>query len=179
MVFFHINKVSKSDQTIKKLEEFVKRSKTNKVFILIYMEGCPPCIATRPEWEKLTRVLHKDFANRPDIAIVDIDTDLADNLDFLVSKPDSFPTIRFITQNGREVEEYNDSRIQSKDRTIDSFVEWIKLKTGEQNISFKESVHKGGRKSKSRKNSKTRKNNKNSKNSKRKRRRTRTRTRTQ
>jgi len=102
------------------------------------MEGCGPCNATRPEWAKLTRVLHRDFANRGDISIVDIDTDLADNLAFLLSKPDSFPTIRFISRYGKEVEQYEDSPIETKDRSIDSFIKWIKLKTGEKNITIGE-----------------------------------------
>jgi hypothetical protein len=43
--------------------------------------------------------------------------------------------MRFITKSGEEVENYEDSNISNKDRTIDSFVEWVKHKSGEQNIS--------------------------------------------
>ena len=33
---------------------------------------------------------------------------------------------------------YEDSKIDNKDRTIDSFVEWVKLKSGKDNISNSE-----------------------------------------
>jgi hypothetical protein len=38
----------------------------------------------------------------------------------------------FITNGGQEVENYEDSNIRNKDRTIDSFVEWIDVKSGKQ-----------------------------------------------
>ena len=44
-------------------------------------------------------------------------------------EPNSFPTIRFITNKGKDVENYEDSSVENKDRTIDSFVDWINLKT--------------------------------------------------
>jgi hypothetical protein len=47
--------------------------------------------------------------------------------------------MRFI--EGSEEENYEDSSIPTKDRTIDSFVEWIKLKTGEKNIGKSDIQH--------------------------------------
>ena len=41
-----------------------------------------------------------------------------------------FPTIRYMTNQGAVIENYEDSNIATKDRTIDSFMEWIKSKTG-------------------------------------------------
>jgi hypothetical protein len=61
--------------------------------------------------------------------------------------------MRFITNAGKSVENYEDSNIENKDRSIDSFIEWIKSKTGEENIT--KSEHNGGRKT--RKTRKTRK----------------------
>ena len=52
--------------------------------------------------------------------------------------------MRFITNAGKSVENYEDSSIENKDRSIDSFIEWIKSKTGEENIT--KSEHNGGRK---------------------------------
>lgn len=43
-----------------------------------------------------------------------------------------------MTNAGKEIENYEDSDISKKDRTIDSFVEWIKNKTGENNITVSE-----------------------------------------
>jgi hypothetical protein len=42
---------------------------------------------------------------------------------------------------GKINENYEDSNISKKDRTIDSFIEWIKLKTGEKNITKSETKH--------------------------------------
>jgi thiol-disulfide isomerase/thioredoxin len=103
------------------------------------MEGCGPCMTTRPEWKKIKSVLDKNFSDRNDIIIVDIDTDVLDDVKYIKSKPNSFPTIRFITNKGDTVENYEDSGVSDDNkRTIDSFVEWIKLKTGENNITISE-----------------------------------------
>lgn len=145
MVFLHIDKsnayknVKKSNSNLVNQLDFLINKPNNKVFILIYMEGCGPCMVTRPEWEKLKNVLHQNFLNRKDIIIVDIDRNVVDNVKYIKSKPNSFPTIRFITNNGNSVENYEDSDIKEEGKyTIDSFVEWIKLKTGENNITTSE-----------------------------------------
>jgi hypothetical protein len=140
MVYLEINKKNfktNGKDLIKNLDHHLG-SKDNKCFILIFMEGCGPCNATRPEWKKMENVLNKDYLNRNDIIIASIDHQLAEGLKHLKSKPASFPTMRFITKSGEEVENYEDSNISNKDRTIDSFVEWVKLKSGDKNISKSE-----------------------------------------
>jgi hypothetical protein len=102
------------------------------------MEGCPPCNETRPEWSKLQNVLSPGFLQKPDVNIVAIDKDLFGKLDRIKREPNGFPTMRFITDSGNIEENYEDSDISLKDRTIDSFVEWIKLKSGENNITKSE-----------------------------------------
>ena len=141
MVFLHIDKKNCMDgncDNVKKLDTYLG-NKNNKNFILIFMEGCGPCNATRPEWSKIKNVLSPDFLNRNDIIISAIDHTLAEKLTNLKRKPASFPTMRFI--EGSNEENYEDSNIPTKDRTIDSFVEWIKLKTGENNISKSDVNH--------------------------------------
>jgi hypothetical protein len=137
MVYIEINKKnfkSNGKDLVKELDHHLG-GKDNKCFILIFMEGCGPCNATRPEWKKMENVLNKDYLNRSDIIIASVDHQLAEGLKHLKSKPASFPTMRFITKSGEEVENYEDSNISNKDRTIDSFVEWVKHKSGEENIS--------------------------------------------
>lgn len=137
MVYLEINKSNykkNGKDLVKELDHHLG-SKDNKVFILIFMEGCGPCNATRPEWKKMENVLNKDYLNRNDVIIASIDNQLAEGLKNLKSKPGSFPTMRFITKSGEEVENYEDSNISNKDRTIDSFVEWVKFKSGDKNIS--------------------------------------------
>jgi hypothetical protein len=141
MVFLHIDKKNCMDgncNNIEKLDTYLG-NKNNKTFILIFMEGCGPCNATRPEWTKIKNVLSSDFLNRDNITIAAIDNTLAEKLKNLKRKPSSFPTMRFI--EGSEEENYEDSSIPSKDRTIDTFVEWIKLKTGENNIGKSDIQH--------------------------------------
>jgi len=131
MVFIHIDK--KDDAQIKKLDDFLHHK---KVFVLIYMEGCGPCNATRPEWKKLENVLTKEFINRGDVAIVDINTNFTSDLKNIGNPPNSFPTMRFYENN--KFQNYEDSDIEKKDRSIDSFVEWIELKLRDKNISKSE-----------------------------------------
>lgn len=118
-------------------------NKAAKIFMLIYMEGCDPCNLTRTEWTKLKNILSKPMLNSKKIAVISIDKDLFGNLKYIKNKPTSFPTIRYITNAGKMQENYEDADISSKDRSIDSFVEWIKLKSGENYITNNE-VHKQG-----------------------------------
>jgi len=139
MVFIHIDsknfeeKDENNKTNIDNLNNIIHGDKKNKVFILYYMEGCGPCNSTRPEWEKIKNVL-KDINNSKDIAIVDIDQVMSSKIKG-IKEPSGFPTIRFITNGGKEVENYEDSGLNDseKNRSIDSFVKWIQLKSGKQN----------------------------------------------
>jgi hypothetical protein len=145
MVFLYINKKNYNEgkkDLVKELDDYMGK-KDNKVFLLIFMEGCGPCNATRPEWAKLKNVLEPELLKRNDIIVASIDHELCEKLKNLSSKPPSFPTMRFITGGGKDVENYEDSSIENKDRTVDSFVEWIKLKSGESLIEKKQT---GGKK---------------------------------
>lgn len=123
------------------LNNLIDKNQDNKVFILYYMEGCGPCNSTRPEWEKLKNSLKK-YENDKTVAIVDIDQVLSSKVKDAKQSPNSFPTIRFITNKGSDVENYEDSKVENKDRSIDSFVDWIVLKTkNKQNTANK----KGGK----------------------------------
>jgi vacuolar-type H+-ATPase subunit F/Vma7 len=131
MVFLHIdtknyenkNKNGKTD--IDELNKIIQNN--GSVFILYYMEGCGPCNQTRPEWKKIKNVLKK-MEDKSNIAIVDIDQVLSSKIKDM-SDPNSFPTIRFISEKGTVIENYEDSNIKTKDRSIDSFVDWINIKT--------------------------------------------------
>lgn len=156
MVYLEINKINYDVGTPKlfeKLNEYLS-NKDAKIFILFYMEGCGPCNEIRPEWSKLKNVLSNDFLNREDIVIVSIDKDLFCKLKNANKEPQSFPTIRFMTNAGEKIQTYEDSDISRKDRKIDSLVEWIKLKSGKKNITKSEkSYSKPSKSSKSSKSS--------------------------
>lgn len=139
MVYLEINKKNYNKGLIDKLNKHLS-NKDAKIFILFYMEGCGPCNETRPEWSKLKNVLSKDFLNKENIVIVSIDKDLYSKLKNANKEPMSFPTIRFMSNAGENMQTYEDSEVSNKDRTIDSFVEWVKLKTGDNNITISEKM---------------------------------------
>lgn len=137
MVYLEVNKKNFTSGKPNLIEQINNHftDKDDKNFILFYMEGCGPCNATRPEWAKLKNVLSKKFLNRDDIAIVTIDHELSSKLKNIGNEPNSFPTIKYVADEGKINENYEDSNISKKDRTIDSFVEWIQEKTGDKNIT--------------------------------------------
>jgi thiol-disulfide isomerase/thioredoxin len=97
------------------------------IFVLIYMEGCGPCNATRPEWAKMTQTLQKQYAKNNDVVIVDVNKDLLPLIKG-IGNVDGFPTMKYITNNGKTVESYEDSSVNMKDRSADSFINWIESK---------------------------------------------------
>ena len=134
MVFLHIdtenyNKKGETGETpIQTLNRFIRTGKS--IFALIYMEGCGPCNATRPEWKKISSVLKKDITKNENVLVVDIDKNLLGKVKNMGSEPKGFPTIRFITKNGKIAEDFEDCKLSEeyKNRTIDSFVKWINFK---------------------------------------------------
>lgn len=140
MVYLDINTMEDKNP-IEELNKHLK-SKNSKIFILFYMNDCGPCNATRPEWSKIKNVLSKTILKDPSIAIAAVNKDLANQLVNITSEPRSFPTIRFITDAGKTVENYEDSNIKVKDRSIDSFIEWINAKASTQNRSSTKKHHK-------------------------------------
>ena len=118
MVFSHIRS-SNDKESMKKLNHHIKKGKP--AFILIYMEGCGPCNATRPEWGKLENVL-SSLKNDEGIMVADVDQSLLDHLDSIKEKPMGFPTMLYI--QGNQSENYEGGR------TITDFVKWIQEKNG-------------------------------------------------
>ena len=106
----------------------------NDVFILVYMERCGPCNATRPEWEKIEPTLKSQYAKNNKLVVIDINKDYIDKVKHIGSI-DGFPTMKYISNYGKKVEPYETSSITTKDRSLDSFVNWI-----ETNINTVKSV---------------------------------------
>lgn len=124
MRVLHIN----SEKDVKKLETLDKLIKNNSdVFILIYMDGCGPCNATRPEWNKLEHVLKDQYANNDTLVVVDVNKNFLPKLKS-VGQIDGFPTMKYVNNNGKDIQSYEDSSINKKDRSTDSFINWIESK---------------------------------------------------
>ena len=68
MKFLHID--PKTDN-INLFDEYISQGK--HIFLLIYLEGCSPCIATRPEWKKLENTLNDKYKTNDDLVVIDVD----------------------------------------------------------------------------------------------------------
>ena len=115
---------SKMNQTKMKdhastINKFLKSGKN--AFVLIYMDGCGPCMSTHPEWKKL----ETKFANQDDSGVFDIEASKLGEIDHEGLKRNiaGYPTMRHI--HGDSVNEYEKCENISHDRTHESFVDWI------------------------------------------------------
>ena len=107
------------------VDDLIKNKK--HVFVLVYMEGCGPCNATRPEWAKMCSALKHQYANNKDVAIIDMNKNNLSSVKHIGSV-EGFPTMKYITNRGNTIEAYEESSIKNKDRSADSFVNWIESK---------------------------------------------------
>lgn len=107
------------------IDDLIKQKK--HVFLIIYMEGCGPCNAARPEWSKMAHTLQKQYANNKDIVVIDLNKDLLPLIKN-VGDVSGFPTMKYITNKGHTIESYEDSGIKNKDRSADSFINWVESK---------------------------------------------------
>jgi hypothetical protein len=121
MLLLHIN--SEKDAYI--IDKLIKQGK--HMFIIVYMVGCGPCNATRPEWHKMGDALNKQYKNDRDLVIADVNKDFM-HLIKHVGNIDGFPTMKYIANNGNTVETYENSNIKVKDRGVDSFINWVESK---------------------------------------------------
>ncbi len=115
---------SKMNQTTMKdnasaINKFLKSGKN--AFVLIYMDGCGPCMNTHPKWLEL----ESDFKDHNDIGVFDIEmSNLGEiNHEGLKRNIAGYPTMRHV--HGDSANEYEKCENISHDRTRESFVDWI------------------------------------------------------
>ena len=109
-----------SKKDVEKVDKFVKQGKD--VFILVYMKGCGPCNATRPEWDMLETALKDQYAKNDNLVIIDINKDYLSSIKHL-GNVDGYPTIKYIGKRGTVVEPY-----EKGERSVSSFITWIESK---------------------------------------------------
>jgi thiol-disulfide isomerase/thioredoxin len=109
-----------SKKDVEKVDKFVKQGKD--VFILVYMKGCGPCNATRPEWEMLETALKDQYAKNDNLVIIDINKDYLSSIKHL-GNVDGYPTIKYIGKRGTVVDPY-----EKGERSVSSFITWIESK---------------------------------------------------
>lgn len=156
MVFLHINDDKKIDE-LNKLNTYIKDDKKH-IFLFIFMNGCGPCEATKPEWKNIeTSKIGEKFKYDENIVVADLEQSLLKSLENLPKQPSGFPTMYYITNGGKTCEDFDK-------RDVDSFIEWIESK-----VENKKGGSKKTRRNKTNKkhNKKIKKNNKNNKNKKR------------
>ncbi len=121
MPVFHLNKKNLSD--VGKINNFLNGD--NESFVLIYRNGCPPCMKTHPEWLKLKN----NYNVNENIGVFDIEEDMLDNINHSKLKLgiQGVPTMRYI--NNSLCEDYEDCDGISTDRSYESFIDWINHKT--------------------------------------------------
>ena len=120
MEFLHINSSNDNAQQFDKMVNDGKH-----VFVIIYMEGCRPCNETRPEWTKIENILGQpqQKIKYPGVVVADVDQIVCNNIKH-ISDLSGFPTMRYISDRGNIVENYEN------DRSIDAFIKWIDSKHG-------------------------------------------------
>jgi hypothetical protein len=139
---------------IEKLNNNIQNGK--HIFLFLSMDGCGHCISTKPNWDNIK---YKLKTNNNNYVVARINSNLFDKVKGIGSEPSGFPTLRYI--KGDKVKEYEDDGF--RDRSTDSFVEWIKNKVNEKKggskkrKSRKTSSRKGGKKASRKGGKKTRK----------------------
>jgi hypothetical protein len=118
MYILHVNNAA----AVAKLNKHIDNG--SDVFMLIYMEGCGPCNATRPEWAALEKTLGFQYSKNHKLVVADINKDVA-HLIHKIPQPNSFPTMIYVSQNGNNIEKFEESSINDKSRNTDCFMNWI------------------------------------------------------
>jgi thiol-disulfide isomerase/thioredoxin len=120
----HILHIS-SETDVSNVDKMIKQGKD--VFILVYMEGCGPCNATRPEWEKIGSALRDQYKKNEKLVVIDVNKDLLSGIKY-IGKVDGFPTMKYIGNYGKIIEPYEKSSVKKQDRSVSSFINWIESK---------------------------------------------------
>ena len=121
MHILHIN----SKKEVDKIDELIKKG--SDVFILVYMEGCGPCNATRPEWAKIESALKDQYSKNDKLVIIDVNKNFVLNNKY-IGIIDGYPAMKYIGNNGKTIETYENSSVTKKDRSVSSFINWIESK---------------------------------------------------
>ena len=114
-----------SEEDANKIDKIIEQG--NDVFILVYMEGCGPCNATRPEWGNIENALKEQYGENDKLVVIDVNKDFLSNIKH-IGEVDGFPTMKYIGNYGKTIEPYESSSVKKKDRSVTSFINWIETK---------------------------------------------------
>ena len=99
------------------------------VFMLIYMVGCGPCNATRPEWTKLENTLEHQYKDNNNLVIASVDSNVVGSLKH-TGDIIGYPTLMYLSNNGKQIEQFESSSIKTKKRDVDCFMNWVESHVG-------------------------------------------------
>lgn len=137
MIFLHITPTSNNSHVLNK---HIKDGKD--VFVLVYMDGCGPCEATKPEWLKLKSALEKKYQHFNNVVVADVNSKVLDQMHY-IKNVKGYPTMLYICKRGKHTEPFENGKHVNKERTVDAFVAWIESNVKPYNVM---SHHKGGSK---------------------------------
>ena len=123
MIIIHAD----TDNGVKEVNRHIEQGKD--VFLLIYMDGCGPCNATKPEWKKMEQALSQQYKNNNNLVIADVNSKVVSSLKH-AGEILGFPTIMYLSSNGKKMELYENSSIKDKRRDVDCFINWVESHVG-------------------------------------------------
>jgi len=133
---------NKDSENINLLNKMIDDGKN--VFLFIFWDKCGPCHQTIPKWKAIKKY------NKDDIIAL-VNKDYFNELKNVGVAPMGFPTLRYInkTPSGLTIEEYDDSSFKGeKDRSVESFTNWIDYHNSQNGGKRKTKKNKKSRKSK-------------------------------
>ena len=123
MIVIHADSHSKANEVNKYVDSGAD------VFMLIYMDGCGPCNATRPEWAKLESALQNQYKHNNRLIIASVNSKVVDSIKH-IGDINGFPTILYLFRKGKKMEQFESSSIKDKQRNVDCFMNWVESHVG-------------------------------------------------
>ena len=123
MIIVHADTEAKAQE----LNDYINSGKD--VFMLIYMVGCGPCNATRPEWTKLENALEHQYKNNNNLVIASVESKVVSSVKH-TGDIIGYPTLMYLSHNGQKIEQFESSSIKTKKRDVDCFMNWVESHVG-------------------------------------------------
>ena len=114
------NSEPKNIKSIQKINDNINRK--TPIVIYFYMEGCPYCVTTTNEWNKIPNHINRDILN-DELLAVRINHILFNLLNNVGKQPQSFPTIRYV--NSDSIAHYDK---EGEERNAQNLARWIEEK---------------------------------------------------
>lgn len=122
MKFKHIVKEGEDLNTLNK-----HISEGKNAFILVYSDSCGYCVEVLPKWKKIEQILSTQYKNTDSVIVASVNVELSKHIPYF-GKFQGVPSMKYIYDNGKKTETYEDSAVEDKNRETSSFVNWIEIK---------------------------------------------------